>query len=70
MSRRAHTLGVSALRTARFTRFFVVPVTLLALFSRCYKWSTPSQSPADFIRVEEPSKVRLQVPSALSTYDV
>lgn len=41
------------------TRFFVVPLTLLALFSGCYTWTNPAQSPADFIRVEAPSQVRL-----------
>ena len=49
MHRRAHSLGVSALRTSRCTRFVVVPLTLVGLFSGCYKWSTPSQSPHAFI---------------------
>ena len=39
-TRRTHTPAISALRTSRFTRFFVVPLTLLALFSGCYKWTT------------------------------
>ena len=49
----------TALRASRVTRFVVIPLTLVALLSSCYKWSTASQSPADFIREEEPSKVRL-----------
>lgn len=39
-AKRADTPAISALRTSRLTRFFVVPVTLVALFSGCYKWST------------------------------
>ena len=49
------------IRWSWFTRFFIVPLTLLALLSGCYKWSTPSQTPADLIRLENPSKVRLNL---------
>ena len=35
MHRRAHTLGVSALRTSLFARLFVIPLTLVALLSGC-----------------------------------
>jgi hypothetical protein len=47
------------MKQSPITRFFVVPLTLVALVSGCHKWSPPSQSPADFIRDEEPSKVKL-----------
>lgn len=39
----------------------VIPITLLALLSGCYKWSTPGQSPVDFIRDKEPSQVKLHL---------
>jgi hypothetical protein len=50
---------MSRLRTSRFTRLVVIPLTLVALLAGCYKWSPPSQSPADYISQERPSEVRL-----------
>lgn len=47
------------IRRSRLTRYFVVPLMLLALLSGCYKWSLPGQGPADYIRAEGPSKVRV-----------
>lgn len=48
-----------ALRRSAFTRYLIIPFTLVAVLSGCYKWSEPDLSPRDFIRLEEPSKVRL-----------
>jgi hypothetical protein len=67
MSRRAHTLGVSALRTYRFTRFFVVPLTLIALFSGCTKWATwggPDVLPHD---TDLPKRVRVTYETEAAT---
>ena len=50
---------MEALRQSFLVRYLVIPITILAMFSGCYKWSRPSQSPVDFFRDEEPSGVRL-----------
>ena len=37
------------LAESRFTRQLVIPLTLVALFSACHKWSTVQEDPRDFI---------------------
>jgi hypothetical protein len=59
MNRRPHTLGLSALRTSRFTRFFIVPLTLVALFSGCYKWVPVTRPFDDAISTKRPLEVRV-----------
>jgi hypothetical protein len=55
--RRIHTPAISALRTSRFTRFLVTPLTLVALLSACgsYRQTTVGPgslwNPTDRVRV-------------------
>jgi hypothetical protein len=51
---------VSALRASRVTRFFVVPLTLVALFVGCHKWSEPD-TPIDVFAREGDFSSRIRV---------
>ena len=45
-----------------FVRTVVLPLTLLAFLSGCvHKWGTLKTSPADYVREEQPSKLRVHL---------
>lgn len=58
-----------AIRRSPFTRFFVVPVTLLALLSGCYKWTTVWEPAAPSTSWDRTNRIRVTYHAEATGYE-